>query len=128
MQRVPVPPSLARMLTAHRADAFEHGCAKPEDFVFASLDGSPVPFRECGRVLGRALKQAGVPALSWHDLRHLFASVAISEGASVAYLSRVLGHSTPSVTLNVYSHLFDAVQHEEAMREKMETSLGSFLG
>jgi integrase len=95
--------------------------------VFASLDGTPDPFRECGRVLSRALKQAGLPALSWHDLRHVFASVAISEGTSVAYLSRVLGHSSPAVTMTTSAHAFAAVEHEDAHRERMESALGSYL-
>jgi integrase-like protein len=40
-------------------------------------------------------------------LRHTCASLLIREGAGVMAVSKQLGHSTPTVTLNVYSHLFD---------------------
>jgi hypothetical protein len=42
-----------------------------------------------------------------HDLRHTCASLLIREGAGVMAVSKQLGHSTPTVTLNVYAHLFE---------------------
>lgn len=55
----------------------------------------------------RAAKEIGVPGLTPHDLRHTAASLAISAGASVLAVQRMLGHSKPSTTLDVYSDLFD---------------------
>lgn len=54
-----------------------------------------------------AVKRAGVQPITPHDLRHTCASLAISTGANVLALARMLGHSDPSVTLRVYSDLFD---------------------
>ena len=60
------------------------------------------------RVWAPALKAAGLPSgLRLHDLRHTAASLLIREGAGVMSVSKQLGHSTPTVTLNVYSHLFE---------------------
>ena len=42
-----------------------------------------------------------------HDLRHTAASLAISAGANVKAVQRMLGHASASMTLDVYSDLFD---------------------
>ncbi|WP_166430006.1 tyrosine-type recombinase/integrase [Nesterenkonia sphaerica] len=42
-----------------------------------------------------------------HDLRHTYASLAVRAGANVKALQRAMGHASASITLDVYSHLFD---------------------
>jgi integrase len=46
--------------------------------------------------------------LTPHDLRHTAASLAISSGASVKSIQRMLGHKDAAMTLNVYGGLFEA--------------------
>ncbi|MFC9994677.1 tyrosine-type recombinase/integrase [Nocardia sp. NPDC127526] len=55
-----------------------------------------------------AVKRAKVQRITPHDLRHTCASLAISAGANVLVLSKMLGHKDPSVTLNDYADLFNA--------------------
>jgi len=50
----------------------------------------------------------GLNGLRFHDLRHIFASTLIGGGVNVALVARLMGHSTPQVTLTVYSHFFEA--------------------
>jgi integrase len=45
-----------------------------------------------------------------HDMRHFFASGLISEGCDVVTVQRALGHSTATVTLNTYSHLWPTAE------------------
>jgi integrase len=47
-----------------------------------------------------------LPSVTLHGLRHTHASQLIAAGLDVVTVSRRLGHSNPSVTLNVYAHLF----------------------
>jgi hypothetical protein len=47
------------------------------------------------------------PAITPHDLRHTAASLAISAGANVKAVERMLGHAKASMTLDVYADLFD---------------------
>jgi integrase len=47
------------------------------------------------------------PSITPHDLRHTAASLAISAGANVKALQRMLGHAKASMTLDVYADLFD---------------------
>lgn len=41
-----------------------------------------------------------------HDLRHFYASGLIAAGCDVVTVQHALGHSSPSITLNTYSHLW----------------------
>ena len=49
------------------------------------------------------------PSITPHDLRHTAASLAVSAGANVKAVQRMLGHAKASMTLDVYADLFDAV-------------------
>jgi len=69
----------------------------------------------------------GKPRLRWHDLRHTFASVLIAQGSNVLFVSRQLGHSTPTVTLDTYGHLFDREEHGQRMRDGLEAAFGNAL-
>lgn len=55
----------------------------------------------------RALTDAGLERLTIHDLRHTAASLAISSGANVKAVQRMLGHASAAMTLDVYADLFD---------------------
>lgn len=79
----------------------------PEDLVFG--DGQhylPRPKSNGGWFVG-AVKRAKVQKITPHDLRHAAASIAVSAGANVLALSRMLGHKSAKVTLDTYSDLFD---------------------
>jgi integrase len=80
------------------------------------------------RVLKKAADDAslngeGRPALRFHDLRHTFASHLIVDlGVDVAQVSRILGHASIAITLDVYTHLFDNARHAHEIRKRMEVS------
>ena len=67
----------------------------------------PRPKSDGGWFVGAA-KRAKVAHISPHDLRHACASIAISSGVNVLALSRMLGHQSAKVTLDVYADLFDS--------------------
>ena len=56
-----------------------------------------------------------------HTLRHTFASNLIAQGCDVVTVQRALGHSTPSITLNVYSHLWPSAE------DKTRSATSSFM-
>jgi integrase len=51
------------------------------------------------------LKKAGLSGIRFHDLRHTSASLMLNNGVDILVVSRRLGHSKPSITLDVYGHL-----------------------
>ncbi len=63
------------------------------------------------RGLEKALTNAQLPKMRFHDLRHAHCSLLVSEGLNVVYVSRSMGHASPDITLKTYSHLWDAAEH-----------------
>ncbi|MGB6006309.1 MAG: tyrosine-type recombinase/integrase [Ornithinimicrobium sp.] len=77
--------------------------------VFSSRQGGVLRVRNMRRDwFDAAAVSAGVPGLTPHELRHTAASLAVSAGASVLGVQRMLGHDKAGTTLDVYSDLFDA--------------------
>lgn len=98
---VPIPRFLVDALAAEVAGR------EPEALVFPSPEGAMLRngnFRR--RVFDAAARRAGVDGITPHGLRHTAASLAVQAGATVVAVQTMLGHSSPSVTLDVYSHLF----------------------
>ena len=56
------------------------------------------------RRLKTLLKQAGLPSIRFHDLRHTFATHALTSGVDVKTLSGILGHTRAAFTLDTYTH------------------------
>ena len=52
--------------------------------------------------------------MRFHDLRHSAASLMLNNGIPVIVVSKVLGHAKPSITLDIYGHLYNEMQGEVA--------------
>jgi len=73
--------------------------------VFPTEVGTPLRHTNVGVHWRQALKRAGLPAtVRFHDLRHFAATSMLAAGNDVASVSAILGHSSPAITLGVYSH------------------------
>ncbi|UQN30698.1 tyrosine-type recombinase/integrase [Brachybacterium kimchii] len=66
--------------------------------------------------LEAALTTVGLPYMSPHELRHTAASLAVSAGANVKSLQRMLGHKSAALTLDTYADLFDSDLDDVAER------------
>lgn len=55
----------------------------------------------------KAIAASGIPRTTPHDLRHTAASLAISAGANVKAVQKMLGHASAAMTLDIYADLFD---------------------
>jgi integrase len=80
----------------------------PDELLFTGPGGGMLRvgnFRR--RVFDEAARQVGLEGLTPHDLRHTAASLAVSAGANVKAVQRLLGHASAAMTLDVYSGLFD---------------------
>ena len=60
----------------------------------------------------RILREAGLPAIRFHDLRHTFATHALTSGVDAKTLSGILGHTNASFTLDTYTHVTPDMQQE----------------
>lgn len=82
----------------------------PDDLVFDDGYGGyqKTPTMTKNSWWDRALARADLRPMTIHDLRHTAASLAVSAGANVKAVQRMLGHASAAMTLDTYSDLFDA--------------------
>jgi len=84
------------------------------DLVFPTTIGTPIYQSNLLKDFHRILRESGLPNIRFHDLRHTAASLMINRGIPVIVVSKMLGHSQPSVTLNIYSHCMLEMQTQAA--------------
>jgi integrase len=80
------------------------------EHLFINFDSNK-PFVHIRHTWIRLRKQAGLPHLRFHDLRHSAASMLIQSGASLYLVQQILGHSNP-ITTQRYSHVSMQTLHE----------------
>jgi integrase len=100
------------------------GPADPEALVFTSPDGYPVrasSFRR--RVWLPAVERAGLAPLRIHDLRHTAVSLWIAERANPKQVAVRAGHTSVSVVLDRYGHLYP--QHDDELVDALEAKAAS---
>jgi integrase len=111
---VPVPAFIAEDLREQLAGR------GPDDLVFTGLRAGGVlrnrVFRRAG--FDRAAQALGLEGLVPHELRHTAASLAVSSGANVKAVQRMLGHASAAMTLDTYTDLFD--EDLDAVAERLD--------
>jgi len=84
------------------------------NLIFTTNIGTPISHRNLLRDYKLQLKNAGVPVIRFHDLRHTAAALMLNNGVDLMVVSRRLGHARPSITLDQYGHLIPTKQAETA--------------
>jgi integrase len=121
------------ILIDHLRDEFQRrrrasDFAQGTDLVFATSTGRTIGHRNLTRRgLEKACARAGLSDVTFHVLRHTFASVLIGQGHDPVFVSSQLGHANPAITLRVYSHLFDARRHADRARAQLQGEFRSLL-
>lgn len=102
---LPIPKKLLESLKIMKLNAKKKKYFKESWFVF----GDELPFRETTIQVrkNKYCKLAGVKQIRIHDFRHSCASFLIQNGASIVLVSKYLGHSKISITLDTYTHLYE---------------------
>ena len=98
---------------------------KEMDLVFPNSVGKPRDASNIRLEFNQVLDQAGIPRIRFHDLRHTAASILLNHKIPVIVVSRILGHSRPSVTLDLYGHVLCDMQDEAA--NVMESALNPYM-
>ena len=112
--------------------------ARRHEFVFCHRDGSPFDQKLIERAVKRAAKRAGLGdvksgntviehAPTPHDLRHSHASALIADGWDVESVSRRLGHANSAITLQTYTHEFEATRRQSEQRRSLTAIYGSAM-
>ena len=87
------------------------------NLIFPNEAGQPINYSNMvNRYFKATLDDAKIDTIRFHDLRHTYASLLIDQGENIKYIQKQLGHSSPTVTLNVYAHLMKSVNQEAVCR------------
>ena len=84
------------------------------EWVFPAPTGGPMSPDSVLHMLQRVLKQAGLPRIRFHDLRHTFATMALQNGVDVKTVSSMLGHYSAGFTLDTYTHATAQMKQDAA--------------
>ena len=105
MRTILLPPSTMELLRKRKETAVGpwifHNLTQPEE---------PMNPQTAYLRMKVLLKRAELPLIRFHDLRHTFATHALSGGVDAKTLSRILGHTNASFTLDTYTHVTTDMQ------------------
>lgn len=87
---------------------------KDEDLVFCKADGSRLDPDVVSGIFERLVRKSGLPKIRFHDLRHTHATLGLAAHIHPKVMSERLGHSSITITLDLYSHAIPALGAEAA--------------
>ena len=104
-----LPPSVKELLLRRKEEAIS-------EWIFYRFTNpcEPVSPDAAYRKLKIILKNAELPLMRFHDLRHTFATHATDGGVDPKTLSGILGHTNASFTLDTYAHVTTDMQKKAA--------------
>ncbi|MCH8993430.1 MAG: site-specific integrase [Chloroflexi bacterium] len=117
---ISLDPATVAALREHRKGQIEErlalGAWPDHDLMFTREDGEPIHPAWLTRAFRQRVKDAGVPRIRFHDLRHTHATIMMRAGIHPKVVSERLGHATVSITLDTYSHAVPSLQEDAAER------------
>jgi integrase len=120
-RQIMLPVFVVEVLLRHKAKQEEQREKSEEgwverDLVFTTHEGNYLALTTLRRAFNNVLKQAGLPHMRFHDLRHSAATILLSRGTHPKVVQEILGHSQISMTLDVYSHVLPSMQEDVTKR------------
>ena len=117
LRRVPISDEMTKHLAALK---LRSQFSQDDDPVFTALNGKPLQHRNVTRRgFEPAAKHAEVEGVTFHSMRHAFASRMIHRGIEPVRLAALLGHKDARVTLQRYTHVYNARRGDDLVREAM---------
>lgn len=86
----------------------------PEHFVFTNEYGEFIKKDAIRKAHKEVLKEAELPDIRLHDLRHSYAVTALQAGDDIKTIQEQLGHATASFPLDIYAHALDNMKRQSA--------------
>lgn len=108
-RKIVLPATTAQMLRERKKTA-------QSEWIFSQLlkPDEPTNPSAAYRRMKAILKQEGLPDIRFHDLRHTFATHALTSGVDAKTLAGILGHTNASFTLDAYTHVTGDMQKQAA--------------
>ena len=126
---IPVDDALLETLRAHRGRQAERRLAlgplwQDHDLVFAADGGMPIRPRNLPRDYEKLIKLARVRRIRIHDGRHTWVTWALEEGAAMGAVSKMAGHASSTITMNLYAHVIPRMEREAVRSRALEPNMG----
>jgi integrase len=122
VRRIPLSDDMTKYFAAFK---LRSGHSKDEDPVFAARNGKPLGHRNVTRRgFEAAASEATIEGVTFHSMRHAFASRMIDRGISSTVLAALMGHESSTITERRYIHLFDRQRTDDAVRQAMASATG----
>jgi integrase len=124
---IALPSNAVATLRAHKVQQLQlrlqigMGRPEPDALVFTTNEGAMLSPDNISNNWTRICRARGLPHVTFHALRHTHASVLIREGVDILTISRRLGHSKASITLDVYGHMIRGA--DEAAARAIEKAM-----
>jgi integrase len=109
---VPIVTALRRLLIEHKL--MRSASSTEISYVFTTASGRPFDPGTITARADRAWLKAGLERITLHECRHTAASMMIAAGLNAKTVSTFLGHSSISITMDRYGHLFPGSESEAA--------------
>ncbi len=109
VRKISLPPTLVEILREHR-----NKNAHISTYVCTLEDGTLISPSSLNHKFKQILKDNNLPSIRFHDLRHSHASLLLSQGVQAKVISERLGHSNINITMDIYSHIYEATNVEVA--------------
>ena len=116
--------SLRAYYTIRKAEALGSGRGEVVEWIF-HRNGEPMAQNSLRNIFKRILRKAGMRDIRFHDIRHTYASLLLSNGESPAYVKDQLGHSSIQITVDIYGHLLPGSNREAVNRLDKSAPSGS---
>ena len=107
---------LNRLHSQRLQEALAKGHDYPNNICFHHKDGGHLSQNTIRGCYKRLLDKAGIRELRFHDIRHTFASLLLTNGESLTYVKEQLGHSSIQTTVDIYGHLIPGSNREAVNR------------
>jgi integrase len=112
-------PATAAALREHRAHQAEERLIvgpgwQDSGLVFTWGDGRPLHPERFSRWFERLAREAGLPKIRLHDVRHSYATAALAAGVPAKVISERLGHANIAITMDTYSHVLPGMDERAA--------------
>jgi len=106
---VPIDSETVKMLKKHRKVVMEEtlrrgGRWDENSPVFPTSTGRRLLGHNCQELFDRAVKAAGLKRITFHGLRHTFATILLRRGVNSNKIAKSLGHADVATLLNTYTH------------------------
>jgi integrase len=104
-----------KLLKKYKSKALISGTEKQTDIIF-HRNNKYMEQKYIRRIFKRILQKAGIRDIRFHDIRHTFASLLLSNGESPVYVKEQLGHSSIQITVDIYGHLIPSSNRKAVNR------------